>query len=722
VSGKKKEKGEEKGITLIVSDAYKMDVGRGVVRLDSKAFEELGLVAGDAVIIKGKGDAVAIVWRARSEDEGRGIIRMDAILRHNAGVSVGDRVEVKKIEPEEAKEVVIAPIEAVRFSGDPTHYFHEKLIDKIVLKNTKLAIDVMGTTLHYVVTKTQPKGPVKITESTRLIVSEKQVKAEAMRIPEVTYEDIGGLKEEIAMIREMVELPMKHPEVFERIGITPPKGVLLTGPPGCGKTLLAKAVANESEANFYAINGPEIMSKWYGESEKRLRDIFDEAEKNAPSVIFIDEIDAIAPKREEVTGEVERRVVAQLLTLMDGLKSRGQVVVIAATNRPEALDEALRRPGRFDREIAINVPGQKARKEILQIHTRGMPLSKDVDLDRLAEMTIGYTGADLEMLCKEAAMKALKKYLPELKKYEEKVPTEVLEKIEVTMHDFLEAYRKIEPSAMREVMIQRPKTRWSDIGGLEKVKKQLREAIEWPLKRPELFKKAGIKPPKGILLYGPPGCGKTLLAKAVANESEANFIAVKGPEIISKWVGESERNVRKIFRRARQVAPSIVFFDEFDAISQVRGSSLTDATERVINQLLTEIDGIEELEKVIVIAATNRPDLIDPALLRPGRIDLHIEIPMPDEKARYEIFKVHTRNMPLAKDVSLKKLAELTEGFSGADIEAVCREAGMQAIREAMRKNLEEIKVKMDYLEKAIKTMKERKEGSKESITQHAAT
>ena len=722
MSGKKKEKGEEKGITLIVSDAYKMDVGRGVVRLDSKAFEELGLVAGDAVIIKGKGDAVAIVWRARSEDEGRGIIRMDAILRHNAGVSVGDRVEVKKIEPEEAKEVVIAPIEAVRFSGDPTHYFHEKLIDKIVLKNTKLAIDVMGTTLHYVVTKTQPKGPVKITESTRLIVSEKQVKAEAMRIPEVTYEDIGGLKEEIAMIREMVELPMKHPEVFERIGITPPKGVLLTGPPGCGKTLLAKAVANESEANFYAINGPEIMSKWYGESEKRLRDIFDEAEKNAPSVIFIDEIDAIAPKREEVTGEVERRVVAQLLTLMDGLKSRGQVVVIAATNRPEALDEALRRPGRFDREIAINVPGQKARKEILQIHTRGMPLSKDVDLDRLAEMTIGYTGADLEMLCKEAAMKALKKYLPELKKYEEKVPTEVLEKIEVTMHDFLEAYRKIEPSAMREVMIQRPKTRWSDIGGLEKVKKQLREAIEWPLKRPELFKKAGIKPPKGILLYGPPGCGKTLLAKAVANESEANFIAVKGPEIISKWVGESEHNVRKIFRRARQVAPSIVFFDEFDAISQVRGSSLTDATERVINQLLTEIDGIEELEKVIVIAATNRPDLIDPALLRPGRIDLHIEIPMPDEKARYEIFKVHTRNMPLAKDVSLKKLAELTEGFSGADIEAVCREAGMQAIREAMRKNLEEIKVKMDYLEKAIKTMKERKEGSKESITQHAAT
>ncbi len=715
-------KKEEKSVTLIVSDAYKMDVGRGVVRIDSAAMETLGIVSGDAVSIKGKSEAVAIAWRIRSEDEGRGIIRMDAILRHNAGASIGDKVEVRKIEPSEAKEVVIGPIEAVRFSGDPTHYFHEKLMNKVVLRNTKLAIDVMGTTLHYVVTKTNPKGPVIITPETKLIVSEKQVKAEAMRIPEVTYEDIGGLKEEIAMIREMVELPMKHPEIFERIGISPPKGVLLSGPPGCGKTLLAKAVANETDANFYAINGPEIMSKWYGESEKRLRDIFDEAEKNAPSIIFIDEIDAIAPKREEVTGEVERRVVAQLLTLMDGLKSRGQVVVIAATNRPEALDEALRRPGRFDREIVINVPDQKARKEILQIHTRGMPLAKDVDLDRLAEMTIGYTGADLEMLCKEAAMKALKKYLPELKKYEEKIPTEVLEKIEVSMHDFLEAYKKIEPSAMREVMIQKPNVRWQDIGDLEHAKKLLRETIEWPLKRPELFKKAGIKPPKGILLYGPPGCGKTLLAKAVANESEANFIAVKGPEILSKWVGESERNVRKIFRRARQVAPAIVFFDEFDAITQVRGSALTDATERVINQLLTEIDGIEELEKVVVIAATNRPDLIDPALLRPGRIDLHIEIPMPDEKARYEIFKVHTRKMPLAKDVNLKKLAELTEGFSGADIEAVCREAGMNAIREAIRKHSSDIKIKMSYFEKAIREMKEKKEANKESLTQRSAT
>jgi transitional endoplasmic reticulum ATPase len=718
----KKSPSKDKSITLIVSDAYKMDVGRGIARLDSEAMRELNLIAGDAILIKGNELAVAIVWRAHSEDEGKGIIRLDGILRHNAKASVGDKVEVKKIEPQNATTVTIGPIEAVRFSGDPTHYFHDKLLDKVVLKNTKLAIDVMGTTLHYVVTNTQPKGPVKITEDTKLIVSEKQVKAEAMRIPEVTYEDIGGLKEEIAMIREMVELPMKHPEVFERLGISAPKGVLLTGPPGCGKTLLAKAVANESEANFYAINGPEIMSKWYGESEKRLRDIFDEAEKNAPSIIFIDEIDAIAPKREEVTGEVERRVVAQLLTLMDGLKSRGNVIVIAATNRPEALDEALRRPGRFDREIAINVPDQKARKEILQIHTRGMPLAKDVDLDKLAEMTIGYTGADLEILCKEAAMKALKKYLPALKKYQERVPTEVLESIEVTMHDFLEAYKKIEPSAMREVMIQRPNVRWGDIGDLEDVKKKLREIIEWPLKSPELFKKAGIKPPKGILLYGPPGCGKTLLAKAVANESEANFIAVKGPEIISKWVGESERNIRKIFRKARQVAPAIVFFDEFDAISQVRGSSLTDATERVINQLLTEIDGIEELEKVVVIAATNRADLIDPALLRPGRIDVHIEIPMPDEKARLEIFKVHTRRMPLAKDVNLKELAGLTEGFSGADIAACCREAGMHAIREALKKDKKDVVVRMRYFEDAIKMLKEKKEGSKETFIHRGAT
>ncbi|MEM4662485.1 MAG: CDC48 family AAA ATPase [Candidatus Diapherotrites archaeon] len=720
----KKEKSQDKSneLELIVGEAYKMDVGRGIARLSTTAMNSLGLVAGDAILIKGNEDALAIVWRSHNDAEEKEIIRMDNVLRRNAKVSVGDKVIVKKVELEEAKSVTIAPLEEVRFSGNPTHYFHEKLLERAVMKNAMLAIDVMGTTLHYIVTNLQPKGFAKITPNTKLIVSEKRVKAEAMKIPAITYENIGGLKEEISMIREMVELPMKHPEVFERLGISAPKGVLLTGPPGCGKTLLAKAVANESEANFYAINGPEVMSKWYGESEKRLRDIFEEAEKNAPSIIFIDEIDAIAPKREEVTGEVERRVVAQLLTLMDGLKSRGNVVVIAATNRPDAIDEALRRPGRFDREIAINVPDQKARKEILQIHTRGMPLAKDVDLEKLAEITIGYTGADLEILCKEAAMKALRKYIPELKKYEERVPTEILEKMEVKMRDFIEAYKKIEPSAMREVMIQKPNVKWSDIGGLESVKNRLREIIEWPLKKPDLFKKAGIKPAKGILLYGPPGCGKTLLAKAVATESEANFIAIKGPELISKWVGESERNVRKIFKKARQVAPSIIFFDEFDAISQVRGASMTDATERVINQLLTELDGIEELEKVVVIAATNRPDLIDKALLRPGRIDVHIEIPMPNEKERIEIFKVHTRNMPLAKDVSIKELAAETEEFSGADIAAVCREAGMEAIREAVQKNQQDIIVKKEHFKSALAKIKESKGSATENQFQKGAT
>ncbi|MEM4598687.1 MAG: CDC48 family AAA ATPase [Candidatus Diapherotrites archaeon] len=712
----------KKEIELTVGEAYKMDVGRGIARMSTYAMNSLGIVAGDAVLIKGPEEALAIVWRAHNDEEEKEIIRLDNVLRNNAKVSVGDKVTVKKVDLEEAKSVTLAPLEEVRFSGDPTHYFHEKLMEKAVMKNAMIAIDVMGTTLHYIVTNLQPKCFAKITPNTKIIVSEKRVKAEAMKIPAITYENVGGLKEEISMIREMVELPMRHPEVFERIGISAPKGVLLTGPPGCGKTLLAKAVANESEANFYAINGPEVMSKWYGESEKRLRDIFEEAEKNAPSIIFIDEIDAIAPKREEVTGEVERRVVAQLLTLMDGLKSRGNVIVIAATNRPEALDEALRRPGRFDREIAINVPDQKARKEILQIHTRGMPLAKDVDLDKLAEITIGYTGADLEVLSKEAAMKALRKYIPEFKKYEEKIPTEILEKMEVRMKDFLEAYKKIEPSAMREVMIQKPNIKWSDIGGLESVKSKLREIIEWPLRRPELFKKAGIKPAKGILLYGPPGTGKTLLAKAVANESEANFIAVKGPELISKWVGESERNIRKIFRKARQVAPAIIFFDEFDAISQVRGASLTDATERVINQLLTELDGIEELEKVVVIAATNRPDLIDKALLRPGRIDVHIEIPMPDEKERIEIFKVHTRNMPLAKDVKITELASETNGFSGADIAAVCREAGMSAIREAVRKNTQQITIREEHFKDAIAKIMEMRGSSVESQVQKGAT
>ncbi|MEX2701600.1 MAG: CDC48 family AAA ATPase, partial [Candidatus Baldrarchaeota archaeon] len=518
-------------------------------------------------------------------------------------------------------------------------------------------------------------------------------------LPAITYEDIGGLHEAIQRIREMVELPLKHPELFQRLGIDPPKGVLLFGPPGCGKTLLAKAVANESDAYFIAINGPEIMGKFYGESEHRLRQVFDDAEKNAPSIIFIDEIDAIAPKREEVTGEVERRVVAQLLALMDGLKARGQVIVIGATNRPNALDPALRRPGRFDREIEIGVPDRDGRREILQIHTRGMPLAEDVNLDRVADMTHGFVGADLAALCREAAMKALRRYLPEIDLDEEVIPPHVLEKIKITMKDFLDALKEIQPSAIREVLVEVPNVHWDDVGGLEEVKRELKEAVEWPLKHPKVFKRMGVDPPKGILLYGPPGTGKTLLAKAIATESEANFISVKGPELMSKWVGESEKAVREIFRKARMVSPTIIFFDEIDSLAPRRGfTSETQVTERVVSQLLTELDGLEPLREIIVIAATSRPDMLDPALLRPGRFDRLIYVPPPDKKARLEILKIHTRKMPIADDVDLLKLAEATNGFVGADLAALCREAAMLALRE----DIEAKVVKWEHFEKAL--------------------
>ncbi len=703
---------KKESVQLTVAEALQMDVGRGIARIDSKVMEKLGLEAGEPILIKGKRETVAIVWRSRPEDEGLGLIRIDGIIRHNAGVSLGDTVEVEKTEAKPARVVTIAPTEEVRFSGDPAPFFKEKLLDRFFIKGDRISIDILGTSLHFIVTNTDPKGVVKITSSTQLIVSERVVKEEEARRPRVTYEDIGGLKEEIAKIREMVELPLKHPEVFNRLGISAPKGVLLYGPPGCGKTLLAKAVANETNANFYAINGPEIMSKYYGESERQLREIFEDAEKNAPSIIFIDEIDAIAPKRDEVSGEVERRVVAQLLTLMDGLKGRGEVVVIGATNRPDALDPALRRPGRFDREIEIGVPNLEGRKEILQIHTRGMPLEKDVDLNKIAELTHGYTGADLEILCKEAALKALRRYLPEIQKIEaERVPPELLEKMKVTMRDFMDALKIVQPSAMREVLIRKPNVRWEDIGNLEEAKQELMEAIVWPMKYKDMFERAGIRPPKGVLLYGPPGCGKTLLAKAVATETDANFIAVKGPEMLSKWVGESEKKIREIFRKARQVAPAIIFFDEIDSIATMRGrSASTDVTDRILNQLLTELDGIETLEDVVFIAATNRKDLLDPALLRPGRIDREIYVPMPDEKGRLEIFKVHTRRMPLAKDVKLEELAKRTEGMNGAEIEAICMEAGLLAIREAIEKKKEFKEVKMKHFEEAMKKISEKKE------------
>jgi transitional endoplasmic reticulum ATPase len=671
-------------LKLKVQEALQNDVGRGILRLDSETRERLGLMSGDIVKIKGKKETAGIVWQCYPQDEGKKIIRMDGIIRQNAGVGIGDYVLLEKSEAKPAQKITLAPTQPVRFSPGFDTYVKKRLIGRPVLKGDRLLIGVFGTSLVMMVTKTVPKGILQIAEDSELELKTEPVK-EVIGVPQVTYEDIGGLRDEVTKVREMIEIPIKHPELFERLGIEPPKGILLHGPPGTGKTLLAKAVANESDANFISIQGPEIISKYVGEAEERLRQIFKQAQENAPTIIFIDEIDAIAPKREEVVGEVEKRVVAQLLALMDGLEARGNVIVIAATNRPNAVDPALRRPGRFDREIEIGVPDRRGRKEILQIHTRSMPLAKDVNLDRLADLSHGYVGADMQALCKEAAMKTLRRMIPKLNLEEEKgIPMEMLEKLVVTKDDFLNALREIQPSALREVLVEVPNVHWDEVGGLDAVKEELKEAVEWPLKSPEMFVRLGIRPPRGILLFGPPGTGKTLLAKAVATESEANFITVRGPELLSKWVGESEKGLREIFRKARLAAPVIVFFDEMDALAPRRGMySGTHVTETVVNQLLTEMDGIEEMKDVVVIGATNRPDIVDPGLLRPGRFDRMIMIPAPDEKSRLAIFKVHTKKMPLAKDVDVEDLAKRTEGFSGADIEGLTREAAMVALRRS---------------------------------------
>ncbi len=706
-------------VELKVVEAMARDVGRGIARIDPVVIEELGLSSGDVVEIRGKKRTVARVWPGYPEDRGQRIIRIDGYIRRNAGVGIDDKVKVKKVAAQPARLIKLAPTEELRIVGGEA-YLRQYLENMAMTKGDVIEINIMGRKIGLVVTSHQPPADaVIVTYATQVQISEKPAKLPE-RIPRVTYEDIGGLREEIRKVREMIELPLKYPEIFERLGVEAPKGVLLHGPPGTGKTLLAKAVANETEANFYSISGPEIMSKFYGESEERLREIFREAEENAPSIIFIDEIDAIAPKREEVTGEVERRVVAQLLALMDGLESRGQVVVIGATNRPNALDPALRRPGRFDREIEIGVPDRNARKEILLIHTRGMPLPQDEEerrriIEDFADRTHGFVGADLEALCKEAAMRALRRILPEIDFEMESIPAEVLDKIEVTYRDFEEAFMDIEPSAMREVLVEVPDVRWSDIGGLKEAKQELQEMVEWPLKYPEVFEHMRTQPPKGVLLFGPPGTGKTLLAKAVANESEANFISVKGPEILSKWVGESEKAVREIFRKAKQAAPCIVFLDEIDAIAPVRGSGFdSHVTERVVSQLLTEMDGLEELRGVVVIAATNRPDMLDPALLRPGRLDRLLYIPPPDREAREEIFRIHTKGKPLAEDVDFGKLAEAAENYTGADISAVCNEAAMLAIREYVtsgkplekEKLQKELKIEMRHFEEAMKKVK----------------
>ncbi|MEM2372165.1 MAG: CDC48 family AAA ATPase, partial [Thermofilaceae archaeon] len=614
----------EREIRLRVAEARQRDVGRGIARIDRVTMQSIGVEAGDAIEITGKRATVAITWPAYPEDEGGGFIRIDGVLRHNAGVSLGEYVTVRKVQLQPAKRLTLAPsgISGLNVTPEFSEYIKERLMHRPLRRGDLVEIPIVNTALRFTVASTQPAVNVQVTPETEIIIKSEPVPEAELTFPKVTYEDIGDLEEVKQKVREMIELPLKYPELFSHLGIDPPKGVLFYGPPGTGKTLLARAVANETGAYFAVINGPEIMSKYYGESEARLREIFKEAEENSPAIIFIDELDAIAPKREEVTGEVERRVVAQLLALMDGLKGRGQVIVIGATNRPNAVDPALRRPGRFDREIAFPVPDKRARKEILQVHTRNMPLAEDVRLEELSEITHGFTGADLAALCREAAMRALRRFLPKIDLEKGMIPPELLKDLKVTRQDFLEALKDIQPSALREVYVEVPEIRWSDIGGLEDVKQQLREAVEWPLKHPEFFKEMGIEPPKGVLLYGPPGCGKTLLAKAVATESEANFIAVKGPEILSKWVGESERAVREVFSKARQAAPCIIFFDEIDSIVPRRGQRFdSGVTDRIVNQLLTEMDGLEKLEGVVVVGATNRPDILDPALLRPGRFD-----------------------------------------------------------------------------------------------------
>jgi transitional endoplasmic reticulum ATPase len=643
-------------------------------------FEKLGIREREAILIEKERTGVA--WAlSLPRDEAPNIIRIDKDTRRSIGVSLDDLVYISPTKITVAKKVMLIPTEKLdNIDKSFVNMIHNKLIGRPLIKGNIIAIHLFGSPLYLKVKTTTPNEPVYVTDNTRIVISTDVIgKLDEI---EIRYDDIGGLDREIEKIREMVELPLKYPELFRRLGIDPPKGVILYGPPGCGKTLLARAVATESEANFFAINGPEITSKYYGESEAKLREIFRKAEENAPSIIFIDELDSIAPKREEVSGEAEKRVVAQLLTLMDGLKGRGQIIVIGATNRIEAVDPALRRPGRFDREIEIRIPDEKGRLEILKIHTRGMPLHSDVDLQRLANITYGYTGADIQALCREAAMKALKRYLPLIEKnLDDKIPEEILEKMVVTMKDFMDAYKEIVPTAMREVEISIPKVSWSDIGGLEEVKRLLKETVEWPLKYPERFKRLGIDPPRGVLLYGPPGTGKTLLAQAIASETNMNFIAVKGPELLSKWVGESEKGVRKVFARARSAAPSIIFFDEIEALIPARGLDTTTVTDRVISQFLTELDGINRLEDVIVIGATNRPDLIDRALLRPGRMDLLIYVPPPDKEDRLSILKIHTRRTALDPDVDLERIAEMTEYYSGADLHALVREAAMNAIR-----------------------------------------
>jgi transitional endoplasmic reticulum ATPase len=703
--------------TLKTIESYRRDVGRGVARIDYDTMDLLGVGTGNVIEVKGKNRTVAKCLPVYSSDEGKGIIRLDGLMRNNARIAIGDTVIIKKLKAIPAQKVMVAPLQPTPPVDE--RYLADALESVPVIKGDNVIVPYFGGRLAFQIAGIMPG----ITSENAAIVTQKtifnitEVTPEALyRGPQVTYEDIGGLKEEIQKVREMIELPLRHPEIFEKLGIEAPTGVLLHGPPGTGKTLLAKAVANESNAHFISISGPEIMSKFYGESEARLREIFKEAREKAPTIMFIDEIDSIAPKREEVTGEVERRIVSQLMSLMDGLETRGRVIIVAATNRPNALDSALRRPGRFDREIEIRVPDKFGRLEILQVHSRNMPFDLSVDQSRIAAVTHGFVGADLEYLCKEAAMKCLRRMLPEINLEETKLPAETLDRLVITQSDFEQAIKDVMPSAMREVFLETPDVKWDDIGGLDDVKRELQEAVEWPLKYPNLYSKIGHTVPKGILMHGPSGTGKTLLAKAVATESDANFISIKGPELLSMWVGESERGIREIFKRARQASPCVIFFDEIDSIAASRGGGTGSGTSnRIVSQLLTEMDGISELQGVVVLAATNRPDMVDPALMRPGRFDRIIMIPNPDNQTRKKIIQIHSEDKPLGSEINFQRIADITDGFSGADTSAVANTAVSLVLHEYLAKyptpeeaakHASEAHVLMRHFEEAVRKIK----------------